>query len=71
MKLYPNQLAQQLQKNLSPVYLLSGDEPLLAQEAKKYNRALLRFLGTYKNTINGDDLKLAERYSRCVSRTVL
>lgn len=35
MKLYPNQLVQQLQKNLAPIYLLSGDEPLLVQEARE------------------------------------
>jgi len=32
MKLQPAQLAQQLKKGLAPVYLVSGDEPLLVQE---------------------------------------
>ncbi|MBT6669194.1 MAG: DNA polymerase III subunit delta, partial [Gammaproteobacteria bacterium] len=33
MKLRPEQLPAQLKKGLAPVYLLSGDEPLLLQEA--------------------------------------
>jgi len=33
MKITPNQLAQHLKTQLLPVYLISGDEPLLAQEA--------------------------------------
>ncbi len=32
MKLQPAQLAQQLKKGLAPVYLVTGDEPLLVQE---------------------------------------
>ena len=32
MRVYPEQLTAQLQKNLLPVYLVSGDEPLLLQE---------------------------------------
>lgn len=32
MRLYPEKLAGQLQKQLLPVYLVSGDEPLLVQE---------------------------------------
>lgn len=33
MTLYPNQLAAHLQKNLAPVYCISGDESLLVQES--------------------------------------
>ena len=32
MRVYPEQLAAQLQKQLLRVYLVSGDEPLLLQE---------------------------------------
>ena len=32
MRVYPEKLAAHLQKNLLPVYLVSGDEPLLLQE---------------------------------------
>ena len=32
MRLYPEKLAAHLQKNLLPVYLVSGDETLLVQE---------------------------------------
>lgn len=33
MKLKPEQLSQHLQNTLSPIYIISGDEPLLQQEA--------------------------------------
>jgi DNA polymerase-3 subunit delta len=33
MRLRPDQLTQQLQKQLLPIYVVSGDEPLLVQEA--------------------------------------
>ena len=33
MQLKPNQLAGQLKKGLTTCYLVSGDEPLLVQEA--------------------------------------
>ena len=32
MRLYPEKLADHLQQQLLPVYLVSGDEPLLVQE---------------------------------------
>ena len=32
-KLRPEQLSQALSKQLAPIYLVSGDEPLLIQEA--------------------------------------
>lgn len=34
MKIAPDQLAKQLQRGLLPVYLLSGDEPFLLEEAR-------------------------------------
>ena len=33
MKLYPNQLNDHLKKSLAPIYLVSGDDPLLVDEA--------------------------------------
>jgi DNA polymerase-3 subunit delta len=45
MRLKPEQLASHLQKNLLPVYLLSGDEPLLIQEAADTLRSACRQQG--------------------------
>lgn len=42
MKLKPEQLAKHLQSPLAPVYILSGDEPLLVQEAADLIRAAAR-----------------------------
>jgi DNA polymerase-3 subunit delta len=42
MKLRPEQLAQHLARELRPVYLISGDEPLLAMEAADAIRARAR-----------------------------
>lgn len=42
MKLNPAQLGKQLQGNLAPVYVVSGDEPLLCQEACDSIRAATR-----------------------------
>ena len=42
MKLKPEQLATHLQRPLAPVYVLSGDEPLLVQEAADAIRASAR-----------------------------
>lgn len=42
MKLKPEQLAAHLQKSPAPVYVLSGDEPLLVQEAADQIRAAAR-----------------------------
>ncbi len=42
MKLNPGQLAKHLQGNLAPVYVVSGDEPLLCQEACDAIRAACR-----------------------------
>ena len=45
MKLRPEQLQQHLQGNLLPVYVISGDEPLLAQEAADAIRGAARANG--------------------------
>lgn len=45
MKLNPSQLAKHLQGNLAPVYAISGDEPLLCQEASDAIRAAARQQG--------------------------
>lgn len=45
MKLYPEKLAGHLQKQLLPVYLVSGDEPLLVQECGDMIRASARAAG--------------------------
>lgn len=45
MKINPGQLGQALEKSLAPVYLVSGDEPLLVQEACDQIRARAREAG--------------------------
>lgn len=45
MKLNPAQLSKHLQGNLAPVYVVSGDEPLLCQEACDAIRAATRQQG--------------------------
>ncbi|HEY0721001.1 MAG TPA: DNA polymerase III subunit delta [Gammaproteobacteria bacterium] len=45
MRLRPDQLASQLRQRLSPVYLVSGDEPLQLQEAADAVRAAARAQG--------------------------
>lgn len=45
MKLAPAQLAKHLQTGLAPVYVVSGDEPLLCQEAADAIRAACRLQG--------------------------
>ena len=42
MRVYPEKLAQDLERQLRPVYLLSGDEPLLIQECADLVRAAAR-----------------------------
>lgn len=42
MRIYPEKLAGQLKKNLLPIYLVSSDEPLLAQEASDSIRSACR-----------------------------
>jgi DNA polymerase-3 subunit delta len=45
MKIRPEQLQAQLERELLPVYLVAGDEPLLATEAADLVRARARALG--------------------------
>ena len=45
MKIYPEKLQAQLKKTLSPVYVISGDEPLLSQECADAIRIAAREQG--------------------------
>ena len=45
MRVYPEKLAGQLQQQLLPVYLISGDEPLLVQECCDQVRRAARNAG--------------------------
>ena len=45
MKVYPDKLAAQLARSVSPIYIVSGDEPLLIQEACDTIRSSLRKQG--------------------------
>jgi DNA polymerase-3 subunit delta len=45
MKLRPEQLAAALKKGLAPIYIVSGDEPLLVEEAAALIRQALREAG--------------------------
>ena len=56
MQLKPNQLAGQLKKGLATCYLVSGDEPLLVQEATDAIRQAARdggYLERQRITISG------------------
>jgi DNA polymerase-3 subunit delta len=55
MKLAPAQLAKHLQSSLAPVYAISGDDPLLCQEAADAIRAATRAQGfTERQVFNAD-----------------
>ena len=55
MRLYPEKLASHLQKQLLPVYLVSGDEPLLVQECCDQIRQKAREKGcNEREIIDGD-----------------
>ncbi|MGY4532976.1 DNA polymerase-3 subunit delta [Pseudomonas sp. TE3786] len=55
MKLAPAQLAKHLQSGLAPVYAISGDDPLLCQEAADAIRAATRSQGfTERQVFNAD-----------------
>ena len=45
MRIYPEKLQAQLKKPLSPVYVISGDEPLLSQECADAIRIAAREQG--------------------------
>ncbi len=56
MKLNPAQLGKHLQGTLSPVYVISGDEPLLCQEAADAIRAATRQQGfSGRQVFNADN----------------
>jgi len=56
MKLNPAQLGKHLQGTLSPVYVVSGDEPLLCQEAADAIRAATRQQGfSERQVFNADN----------------
>jgi DNA polymerase-3 subunit delta len=56
MKLTPAQLSKNLQGALSPVYVISGDEPLLCQEAADAIRAATRQQGfSERQVFNADN----------------
>lgn len=48
MKLRHEQLANHLQKNLAPIYVISGEEPLLVQEATETIRHRARNMGYHE-----------------------
>lgn len=55
MKIRPEQISGHLQKNLAPIYLLGGDEPLQIQEASDAIRAKARESGyTEREVLNAD-----------------
>ena len=55
MNVRPEQLAEQLQRELKPLYLVSGDQPLLVQEACDAIRAAARTAGyTNRKTFHVD-----------------
>lgn len=51
MRLYPEKLAQDLQRKLHPVYLISGDETLLVQECADQVRAAARRAGCHERHV--------------------
>ncbi len=51
MKIKPEQLAGQLKKGLAPLYIISGDEPLLVQEASDLVRKFAREAGCHERIV--------------------
>lgn len=51
MKIRPDQLSQHLEKNLAPLYLISGDEPLQVMEASDQVRTMARERGYSERTV--------------------
>lgn len=51
MKIKPEQLATQLTKGLAPLYIISGDEPLLVQEAADLVRQHAREAGCHERVV--------------------
>ncbi len=54
MRLRPDQLSQHLSKNLLPIYIISGDEPLLAQECCDTIRQQCRKQGFVREVLHVD-----------------
>ncbi|MCK4952099.1 MAG: DNA polymerase III subunit delta, partial [Gammaproteobacteria bacterium] len=55
MKLKPDQIQGHLQRNLAPIYLVGGDEPLQVQETVDAIRARAREVGfTEREVLNVD-----------------
>ncbi|KPJ67167.1 MAG: hypothetical protein AMJ43_05805 [Coxiella sp. DG_40] len=79
MKLYQNQLLQHLKNNLASIYLISGDEPLLIEEAKNairehaYNNGYRerKYLQVDKNFKWQDLLTVANNLSLFSERTLI
>ena len=70
MKINPKQLSASLKKNSHPLYIISGDEPLLIQEArdeiiasKKQRGFELRELVTIESNFNWESLYYATEAS--------
>lgn len=55
MKLSPDSLSRHLERQLLPIYLVSGDEPLLAAEAADAIRARARALGFTEREVHAID----------------
>ncbi len=51
MKIKPEQLVNQLKKGLAPLYIISGDEPLLVQEASDLVRKYAREAGCHERIV--------------------
>ncbi|MEY8205580.1 MAG: DNA polymerase III subunit delta [Bermanella sp.] len=57
MRLKPEQLGQHLQQGLKPLYIVSGDEPLLSQELADQVRAAARHHGFDEREVHHVDAK--------------
>jgi DNA polymerase-3 subunit delta len=52
LKVYPEKLAAQLENSISPIYVISGDEPLLVQESADLVRSGLRKQGYTERSVH-------------------
>ncbi|MAY41814.1 MULTISPECIES: DNA polymerase III subunit delta [unclassified Neptuniibacter] len=62
MKLRPEQLSSQLKKSLSPVYLITGDEPLISEECSDLVRINLQQQGFSEREVLHVDAKFSWEY---------
>ena len=60
MRVYPEKLATHLQQQLLPVYLISGDEPLLVQECADLVRQQARAQGCGEREGDGEPDEAAQ-----------